>query len=330
MIDFLRWTGDSEFVVPARPDAMTESHKPPFQLVPETALLAPLPEYLRKRFIHALALMHQELEECRSWEQIAMQSAISPYHFHRQFSELFNETPGQYLGRLRLQVAVNLLFNDEPWSITKIAQYCGFSSSQALGKALKRELGLTAKQIRKMGYESTPKEMALFINKLAHPGRLMSLEKTLAQSMPFELIWYPQRGMKQLKLADPNWDVVIDKYGEKSVCLMSATPVKQMNNTWSEIEVLIGNWQVDEQEYDVVIPEGYYLCSEVYLTSDVAYIAALEALFNAVERQQLQIDTQGFLIEMIRSITQLEEGVSFSFQMPINSEWRDPAARICD
>ncbi|KAB1458412.1 helix-turn-helix transcriptional regulator [Vibrio panuliri] len=303
---------------------MTQQSKPDyhsvpgFKLVPEIALVESLPEHLQKRFSHALSLMHEEWGERRTWEEIATESAISPYHFHRQFTELFNETPGRYLSRVRLQIAVSLLINDEPWSVIEIAQYCGFSSSQSLGKALKRELGVTAKHIREMGYSATPKETAEFIQRLAHPGVQSSIEKELVKSMPTELVWYPERGMQKLKLDDPDWDTVFEMYGQKSTQLMGATPIKQMRNKWDDIDVEIGNWQVAKERYDMTIPEGYYLCSDVYLVSDVAYSTALEALFNVVKQQGLQLDVNGYLVEMIRHIDDDDtEGVTFSFQLPV-------------
>ena len=309
--------------VPETQDCMTQENKPAlhlepaFKLVPEITLIESLPEHLQKRFTHALTLMHEEWGERRTWEEIATESAISPYHFHRQFTELFNETPGQYLSRVRLQIAVGLLINDEPWSVIEIAQYCGYSSSQSLGKALKRELGVTAKHIREMGYNATPKETADFIQKLAHPGVQSSMEKELVKSMPIELVWYPERGMQKLKLEDPDWDTVFEIYGQKSTHLMGTTPIKQMNNKWDDIDAEIGNWQVAKDRYDMTIPEGYYLCSDVYLVSDVAYSTALEALFKAVEQQGLKLDVQGYLVEMIRQIdTDDVEGVTFSFQLP--------------
>jgi len=318
VFDLIDQAGDSDFIDLKGPSAMAENEKQPFLLVPEIALLEPLPEHLRKRFSHALYLMHKELDEHRTWEQIATASAISPYHFHRQFTELFNETPGQYLSRLRLQVSVSLLLNNDPWSVTEIAQYCGFSSSQALGKALKRELGVTAKKVRKMGCELTPRESAAFIRQLGHPGKDIPLENELAQSMPTELIWYPKRGMKKLSMVDPDWDSVMEIYGEKSVRLMGATPVNQLEQSWDQIDTYIGDWQVEEQKYDFILPEGYYLCSDVYLVSDAGYSAALEALFDIALKKNLEIDEDGFFVEMIRYIELTEVGgVTFSFQIPI-------------
>ena len=145
-------------------------NKQPYVLVPEMALLEPLPAHHKKRFEMALFMMHNSLADSLSWEQIAQESAISPYHFHRQFSQLFGETPGQYLGRVRLQYAVSLLSSETPLKITDIAHECGYSSSQAMAKVLKRELGMTAKSLHQFVVSGTSADMAELLNKLSHPG----------------------------------------------------------------------------------------------------------------------------------------------------------------
>jgi AraC-type DNA-binding domain-containing proteins len=292
----------------------------PALLVPEMALLNRLPKHRRKRFEQALHLMYESFEEHMSWEQIATHCSISPYHFHRQFTEFFNETPGQYMNRLRLQIAVNLLMSDTSINITNVAQKCGFSSSQALGKALKRELGVTAKHIQGMGKNSTPKETTTFLNQLAHPGRNTSLEQELAQFMTTELIWYPPRGVKKVWLSNTDWDAIFATYGARSTRLLGATPIDQLENSWSEIHTTIGDWQSDVQEYDFFIPEGLYFCSDVYITGDVGYLTALEHLFNLAEKKKLKINAHAFFVEMVRSIELSQTGgVTFSFQIPIVS-----------
>ncbi|MDD9174067.1 AraC family transcriptional regulator [Aliivibrio sp. S2TY2] len=299
-------------------EAMSEPMYNVFNLVPELALIDQLPPNLQKRFKQALNVMHKELAVQSTWQQVAEQSSISRYHFHRQFSELFNETPGQYLIRMRLRIALNLLLNDTPCSVMDIAHNCGFSSSQALGKALKRELGVTAKQVRKMSYESKPNETAALIAKVAHPGRENSLETELALFMPVELNYYPQRGVKKLLVDDPDWGTVLKIYGNKSRCFLGVTPVKQLNKCWQQIDTVIGNWQVDPTLYDFSIPEGKYLCAEVYLNSEAAYIAVIEALFLAAEKQQLIVDNGGFLIEVVRDFeVKPNGGLTLSIQLPV-------------
>ncbi len=294
---------------------MFEQAKTAFKLVPEIALLESLPLHLRQRFARALNLMYEELGEKKSWKCIAAESAISQYHFHRQFTELFNETPRQYLSRLRLQVAVNLLLNSRSWSVTEIALYCGYSSSQALGKALKRELDVTAKQIRKMGYESTPSETADFIAKLAHPG---SLEAELAKGIHSELIWYPKRGVRKIAQPFHNWDSVMGIHSNNAVQLLGVTPISHFGRVWANIETIIGDWSVDDKHYDFIVPEGYYLCAEVYLVSDVGYCAALGGLFDIAQKQKFEIDSKAFLVEFMRDIESNPiGGATISFQLPI-------------
>ncbi|MFO6422615.1 helix-turn-helix transcriptional regulator [Motilimonas sp. KMU-193] len=296
----------------------------PYQLVPEIALLERLPSHQRKRFYHALSLMHQAGDKGLTWEQIATASAISPYHFHRQFSALFNETPGHYLSRYRLQVAVSYLLSDQARSTTEIAQEAGFSSSQALAKALKRELGLTASQIKTMATQATPQQTIALMAQLAHPSAGATdsangnIEAELGQAMPTELIWYPQRGMKQLKKANPDWDKLFERFGKKSARLLGVTPINQLDNCWSQIHTLIGDWQVAPRQYDITINEGYYLCAEVYVVSDVGYSSAIEALFSCAEQQGLVLDEQGVLIELVRDIELTDiGGATFSLQIPI-------------
>ncbi|WP_245884141.1 helix-turn-helix transcriptional regulator [Vibrio albus] len=297
---------------------MMNSNETPFALVPEKALLASLPEHYKKRFETALLLMHDTLTEGLCWEQIAKQSAISPYHFHRQFTLLFNETPGQYLNRLRLQYAVYLLFTAKHKKITDIALLCGYSSSQAMAKALKRELGTTAKNIRQLIHSGTPEKTSELMAKLAHPGNEHSLETQLAKSMPCELVWYPTRGMKKQHFPEFDWDIIFETIGEKSTQLISATPVSELERPWKDISYTIGNWYVPEEDYDHYLPEGYFLCCEVYIVSDVAYIAAIEGLFEQAEKLGYEVDTSGYLIEMVRHVElTLTGGATFAFQIPI-------------
>lgn len=170
---------------------MSASRQSPFNLVPEVALLQPLPEHWQKRFADALTLMHQDWQQPRSWQEIANASAISPSHFHRQFTELFHETPGQYLARLRLQHAVNLLMSQEQHSVTDVAHACGFSSSQALAKALKESSASAPKPSAK--WQSTPLRMRQQSSSPNSP--------TLARNIPSKQSWY--------KRCQPNWSGIL-------------------------------------------------------------------------------------------------------------------------
>lgn len=305
-------------IVCCRLITMSEYDKPPYCLVPETALLEPLPKHLRVRFLTALELMRNHLQDALSWEIIATRSAISPFHFHRQFSKLFLETPGQYLSRIRLQNAVSYLLQNDKYSVTDIAVRCGYSSSQALGKVLQRELAMTARQIRTLATSGTAAETAHLLNKIAHPGVKQPLESLLAQTLPTELVWYARRGYKAINVPNLDWDYIFNCYGSKTLRMLVTTPISDISLPWTDIDASLGDWQCAIDRCDHFIAEGYYLCCDVHVVSDAGYIAALEGLFQQVKKQHLTLDTNGHLVEQVRRLMPTRgEGVIFSLQIPV-------------
>ncbi|TMP28167.1 AraC family transcriptional regulator [Pseudoalteromonas rubra] len=299
---------------------MSENKDPAFNLVPEIALLAPLPDHMRKRFEQALLLMHEQLEEGLTWQQIAKKSAISAFHFHRQFSKLFNETPGRYLSRVRLQYAVYYLLYHNTLSVTDIAQLCGFASSQALAKALKRDLGLTAKAVRLMAQQATPAQTTVLMNKLAHPGESGSLEKQLAEALPCTRAFFDTRFFKRISTETTDWDQILDHYGEKSVGLLGITPTTELEKSWSDIHTQIGKVVGRSENYELEVAAGHYFCCRAYLLSDVAYSQVLHTLFEKAQLAGYEVDPEGHFIEWIEEVDMEQYGgITMQFQIPILS-----------
>lgn len=105
------------------------------------------------------ALRALEQDPGASLEQLASLSCLSTYHFHRVFTAVTGEGPGEMGRRLRLERGARSLRNTQQ-SITCIALEAGFASSQAFTKAFRRHFGMTplafrqasAEQIRKIGH----------------------------------------------------------------------------------------------------------------------------------------------------------------------------------
>lgn len=287
-------------------------------LVPERALLTPLASHLQARFAQALTQMHSNLGEKLTWQQIAQRSAISPAHFHRQFRALFHETPGNYLSRYRLQKAVEYLLGEPEVSVTEVAHQCGFSSSQALGKALKRELGETAKAIQNIALKGTPSQTSALLSKLAQPSPNGPLELLLAREIPAELVWMPQRSGKLIAVKSTDWEYLLDRYGDCTSKYMLLTPVNQLERIWQKIEDKLCDWQCHKSEHDFFIPEGHYLSADVTVSQANGYLAAIESMFHIAEQLGLAVDKQGYLIEQVLSASEAE-GLRFTIQIPIIS-----------
>jgi len=73
---------------------------------------------------------------------------ISDFHFHRIFKAILNESPGDYIQRLRLEKAAFKLQTTK-LSLETIAEHTGYQSSQALSKAFKKRYNITPSMYRK-------------------------------------------------------------------------------------------------------------------------------------------------------------------------------------
>ncbi|NLB01948.1 MAG: helix-turn-helix transcriptional regulator, partial [Bacteroidales bacterium] len=79
----------------------------------------------------------QHLDENIDLSAMAEIAAFSPYHFHRIFSYLVDETPNNFVSRLRLEKAAQLLQNSPNSSISDIAFRCGFVNVSSFSRAFK-------------------------------------------------------------------------------------------------------------------------------------------------------------------------------------------------
>ncbi|MDR2146080.1 MAG: AraC family transcriptional regulator [Tannerella sp.] len=75
-------------------------------------------------------------------------ASFSPFHFHRIFTVLTGETPGNYIQRMRVEKAARLLQNDKRMSIGEIACACGFGSISLFSRSFRACFHTTAKEYR--------------------------------------------------------------------------------------------------------------------------------------------------------------------------------------
>jgi AraC family transcriptional regulator len=73
-------------------------------------------------------------------KDMARSANLSPFHFHRSFTRVFQETPHQYLTRHRLEMAARLLRSTE-MSVTEVGLEAGFESVPAFSAAFRRYHG---------------------------------------------------------------------------------------------------------------------------------------------------------------------------------------------
>jgi AraC family transcriptional regulator len=124
--------------------------------------------YLLQQLNKAVLLMATKLdqEQQASLDELADAAALSKYHFHRIYRLLLGETCQQTQLRLKLAKAGQALALAQT-SVTEAALQAGFTSSQSLAKALQRELGSNATDLR-----SDPDRLSRVLQELATPRQL--------------------------------------------------------------------------------------------------------------------------------------------------------------
>lgn len=94
--------------------------------------------------MRAVELMRNRLADSLSIEELAHAAGLSPFHFARQFKVSTGHPPHDYLVRLRIDRAQELLReNSRGWTMAGIARECGFSDQSHLARHFKRVLGIT-------------------------------------------------------------------------------------------------------------------------------------------------------------------------------------------
>lgn len=91
--------------------------------------------------------MRDNFQESLSLEQIAQAAALSPYHFLRNFKQLFGQTPHAYLTKQRIKQAQQLLSQTNT-PITNICLAVGFQSLGSFSTLFQRHSGQSPRQFR--------------------------------------------------------------------------------------------------------------------------------------------------------------------------------------
>jgi len=95
----------------------------------------------RKRMI--LEYIDSRISNKISIKELASLCELSEYHFIRAFQVEFGLTPYQYILRIRVRRAIELLSSHPTLGLSEIAFRCGFSSTAALSLQFRRIIGVS-------------------------------------------------------------------------------------------------------------------------------------------------------------------------------------------
>ena len=81
-------------------------------------------------------------------EALADVACLSKFHFSRVFDAHFNETPAQFVSRIRLELAAQKLAYLPDHTITQIAMDCGFSGSDTFARSFRERFKSSPRSFR--------------------------------------------------------------------------------------------------------------------------------------------------------------------------------------
>jgi AraC-like DNA-binding protein len=101
------------------------------------------------RLIPTLKFMQAEFHRGPTLVEISKQVELSPFHFHRRFTELLGLTPKQYMLECQIHEAKTQLLAREK-ELAAIARDCGFAHQSHFTSRFKQATGLTPTRWRRM------------------------------------------------------------------------------------------------------------------------------------------------------------------------------------
>lgn len=95
----------------------------------------------KKEYLHRIHKVQDYIEthlyDPISLKELANVAGFSKFHFHRIFKGIIGEPLSQYVNRLKLEGAINLLTHRPDMTITDIAYHFGFTDSAVFSRAFK-------------------------------------------------------------------------------------------------------------------------------------------------------------------------------------------------
>ncbi|HEY1686801.1 MAG TPA: AraC family transcriptional regulator [Tepidisphaeraceae bacterium] len=104
------------------------------------------------RLIPALKFMEEEFRRGPTLTEIAHTSHLSPFHFHRRFTELLGLTPKHFMLDCQIEESKRMLAEGKK-PLAEVASICGFAHQSHFTSRFKQATGLTPTRWRRLAAE---------------------------------------------------------------------------------------------------------------------------------------------------------------------------------
>ena len=101
-----------------------------------------------RRLSRARDLLAAGIDERITLERAAREACLSPFHFQRSFARVFEETPHEFVTRLRMDAAQRLLAADEV-PVTEVCLRVGYTSLGTFSARFAARTGMAPTEYRR-------------------------------------------------------------------------------------------------------------------------------------------------------------------------------------
>ena len=105
-------------------------------------------EYI-KRINKVLTFIDENLDTELSLHSISNVASYSPFHLHRLFKAITNETLNSFIIRKRIERAASMLIHNQEYSIAEISDKYGFNSDSSFSRTFKKMYGQSPSAFRR-------------------------------------------------------------------------------------------------------------------------------------------------------------------------------------
>jgi AraC-like DNA-binding protein len=103
---------------------------------------------LHRRLCRARDFLAANIDQPVRLHDAAREACLSQFHFHRLFQEAFDETPHQFVSRLRIERAKRLLIRDG-LGVTEVCMAVGFESLGSFSTRFRTIVGESPSEFRR-------------------------------------------------------------------------------------------------------------------------------------------------------------------------------------
>ncbi|WP_394834758.1 AraC family transcriptional regulator [Pendulispora rubella] len=103
----------------------------------------------RTRIHRVLVYIEEHMAEALALENLARVACLSPFHFHRVFRAMMNESVNAFVQRRRLEHAAREIHVQRHTTILEVANRYGYENAAAFSRAFRRQFGASATEWRR-------------------------------------------------------------------------------------------------------------------------------------------------------------------------------------